>query len=356
MTAADAAPDLAIPDLAAVVVTYNRLAQLQATLARLRDEGLARIVVVDNASTDGTGAWLAAEHDARLTVLTLPDNRGGAGGFEAGLAHLLGRDGRAAGAPAWTVLMDDDAHPRPGAIRAFARAAAGLDPDRGPVGVIAAAVTLPDGRLAEMNRPLLNPFWHLGLALCTALTGRGAFHLRDDALTPEAPPRDIDGASFVGFFLARGAVARAGLPEGGLFIYGDDVIYSLTLRRAGLRIRLHPAIRFDHDCASLGTGLAVRPLWKVYYLCRNGIRMTRVAAGLWFRPVAILWYLVAWARKARHYAAAERPVYRRLMWLGVRDGFAGRLGACPEAHRIAAGIATEIATEIATLAPDATKD
>jgi len=322
--------------LAAVVVTWNRLDPLQQTLARLLAEGIVRVVVVDNASTDGTRAWLHDRPDPRLTVLRLPDNRGGAGGFEAGLAHLLGRDGRAPGGPDWTLLLDDDARPQPGAIAAFHRAAAGLDPDAGPVGVIAAAVTLPGGRPAEMNRPLLNPFWHPALALRTALRGRGAFHLPDAALGPDAPPREVDGASFVGFFLARGAVARAGLPDGGLFIYGDDVIYSLTLRRAGLRIRLEPSIRFEHDCASLGTGLAVRPLWKAYYLCRNGIVMTRVAAGALLRPVAILWYVLAWSRKARHYTDRERGVYRRLMWLGIRDGFTGRRGRRDAAHRIAA--------------------
>lgn len=322
--------------LAAVVVTYNRLAQLRITLACLLTEGIARVVVVDNASDDGTAAWLATRNDPRVEVLRLPDNRGGAGGFEAGLEHLAGRDGQRPGAPDWTVLLDDDARPLPGAVAAFGMAAAGIDPDHGPTGVIAAAVTMPDGSLAEMNRPLVNPFWSPALALCTMLRGRGAFHLPDAALAPDAPPREVDGASFVGFFLARGAIARVGLPEGGLFIYGDDVIYSLTLRRAGLAIRLHPAIRFEHDCGTLGTGLATRPMWKVYYLCRNGIRMTRVAAGRLLRPVALGWYILAWWRKARFYSAAERPVYRRLMWLGIRDGFAGRLGRSAEAHRIAA--------------------
>ena len=44
----------------AVVVTFNRLAMLQRLVPRLLETpGLERILVVDNASTDGTGEWLA---------------------------------------------------------------------------------------------------------------------------------------------------------------------------------------------------------------------------------------------------------------------------------------------------------
>lgn len=322
--------------VAAVVVTYNRLAQLQVTLARLLAEPVDHVLVVDNASDDGTADWLASRDDPRLRVLRLPENTGGAGGFEAGLG-AVSRDVD----PDWTVLMDDDARPKAGALAAFRAAAAGIDPDaRAPdartkeaPGGIAAAVVFPDGRICEMNRPSRNPFWHLP-ELIRTLTGRGhrGFHLRDAQLKPAAPPSPIDAASFVGFFVSRGAVARAGLPEGGLFIYGDDVIYSLRLRRAGVGLALHPAVRFEHDCASLGVGLVTRPMWKVYYLSRNGVALARMAAGWWLFPVALGWYLVAWSRKARHYAVEERPLYRALLWQGVWDGLLGRRGRNAAVH------------------------
>ena len=48
--------------IVAVVVTFNRKALLERLVERLRDEPrLAEVVVVDNASTDGTGAWLAEQ-------------------------------------------------------------------------------------------------------------------------------------------------------------------------------------------------------------------------------------------------------------------------------------------------------
>lgn len=316
--------------LAAVVVTYNRLAQLEVTLARLLGEDVDHVLVVDNASTDGTADWLAGQTDPRLEVVHLPQNTGGAGGFEAGVRHL-----RAGPDPDWIALMDDDARPLPGAMARFrTEAPAGAS----NIGVIAAAVLNPDGSICEMNRPSLNPFWHGKVLLqtlfkLTAGDKRG-FHIGDAAFDADAGPSDIDVASFVGYFLSRQAVAAIGPPDGGYFIYGDDVTYSLRLRRAGLRIVMHPGVRFEHDCGTLSIDLATRPLWKVYYLSRNGVPMTWHAAR-WLAPVALAYYTVQWARKARHYDSTERPVYRRLMWRGLWHGLCRRKGRYDPAHVLA---------------------
>jgi GT2 family glycosyltransferase len=337
--------------LTAVVVTFNRLAQLQRTLARLLDHPpgvLARVLVVDNAGTDGTDLWLAAQTDPRLEVVRLPANLGGAGGFEAGLRHVLDRPktgGPKTGGPktgepetdwpetewpetTWIVLMDDDARPEPGALAGFA-------PPAG-AGAAAAAVFLPGGSVCEMNRVSKNPFWHPGTFL-RALTrgGRRGFHLADADFAPEAPPQWIDVASFVGFFVSRQAVAAAGLPDGGLYIYGDDVLYSLRLRRRGVRMAFLPQVRFEHDCGTLGPAWSYRPLWKIFYHSRNGVGIARAAAGPLVFPLALAWYLVLWSRRARAVPACERAAYRRLMWLGVRHGLARRKGRFEPAHRIA---------------------
>ena len=65
--------------LSALVVTHNRKAQLRQTLDRLLAEQVDVIVVVNNASTDGTTAMLLTITDPRLQVINLPRNMGGAG-------------------------------------------------------------------------------------------------------------------------------------------------------------------------------------------------------------------------------------------------------------------------------------
>jgi GT2 family glycosyltransferase len=297
--------------LCAVVVTFNRRAQIETTVRRLLAEELDHLVVVDNGSTDGTRDWLAGIDDPRLVTL-LPDrNLGGAGGFETGMRHAVRRFD-----PDWMVVMDDDARPAPGALAAFRRAPlAGWD-------AVAAAVRYPDGRICGMNRPVLNPFWHPGIFLRTLLGGgRAAFHLGDRDFAASAP-RQVDGASFVGLFLSRAGLARADYPDGDLFIYAEDGLYTLRLSRRGGRIGFLPQIGFEHDCSTLTPSGRFTPIWKAYYYHRNLLFLYRMAAGWLFWPALVL-VLPKWLAKARH-QGEEAGTYRRLLWRAVRDGLAGR--------------------------------
>jgi len=306
--------------LAAIVVTHDRLEKLKVTVARLLDSPpaqLAHLLVIDNASTDGTGAWLAGLGDPRLEIVTLERNAGGAGGFAAGLARA-----RDALDPDWTVLMDDDARPEAGALAAFHGQA------RGGRDAWAAAVRYPDGRPCEMNRPWVNPFWHLGAFLRAATRGRAGFHLPAAAYDAGAPC-PIDGGSFVGLFLSRAALHRTGLPDPRLFVYGDDVLYTLDLSARGGRIAFDPQLRWEHDCASFDPNRRLTPLWKVYYYHRNLVLAYRRAAGPVFFWPALAMVLPGWRRRAAAYGA-DAPAYRRLLERAVRDGLARDLSLSHE--------------------------
>lgn len=298
--------------LVAVVVTHNRLEKLKVTLARLlevTEDQLAAVVVVDNASADGTQEWLAGVKDPRLDVVHSADNIGGAGGFETGMRHaVMTHD------PDWLVLMDDDARPVPGALEQF-HAFAGHDWD-----ALAAAVYFPAGDICEMNRPSRNPFWHRGLIWKTMRQGRDGFHIPHSAYT--AGPCPIDVTSFVGFFIARRTIEKCGYPDGRLFLYGDDSLYTLSLSRAGGRIAFVPGIRFEHDFTTFSDadakGQRFRPLWKLYYHHRNLLLLYRMAAGWWFAPACVM-VLAKWVSKIRYYPE-HRMEFFRLIRAAIFDG------------------------------------
>ncbi|NVK13634.1 MAG: glycosyltransferase [Rhodobacteraceae bacterium] len=325
--------------LVAVVVTHNRLGKLKATLARLLEsppDELAAVVVADNASTDGTGAWLAAQTDPRLDVRTSACNRGGAGGFEMGMRRAM-----EAHAPDWLVVMDDDGRPAPGGLAAFHGLAMHRQPagagDGGGWDAVAAAVYFPDGRICEMNRPSRNPFWHAREFLRTLLGGgRSGFHVQPADY--EGPGMQIDVTSFVGFFISAAAVQRAGFPDPELFIYGDDGIYTLGLTKSGGRIGFEPSVRFEHDLSTFrarqaGGGADPQqadtaqrgrfvPLWKAYYYHRNLLLLYRMAAGWLFWPVLLV-IVPKWLLKARQHGGSRR-VFLRLMGHALRDGLLRR--------------------------------
>ncbi len=299
--------------LAALVVTHNRKAQLRLTIDRLLAEQVDVIMVVNNACTDGTAELLAAIADPRLKVITLARNMGGAGGFEAGLRALVARFD-----PDWCVLMDDDARPYSGSLASFRSQSAQLETSG--YEAIAAGVFYPDGRICEMNRPSRNPFWHVADFMRTLLgQGRSGFHVRDCDYDSPAP-LSIDAASFVGLFLSRQGLARAGYPDGDLFLYADDVMYTLRLTKRGGRIGFLPQLRFEHACSTFHPdrqGLHW-PLWKVYYTYRNALKAYHMVAGpVLFWPVLALVY-AKWHRRGRQ-AGEGRTVYRQLLNLAVTD-------------------------------------
>lgn len=96
--------------ICAVVVTFNRKKLLLHCLNALKEQthALSHVVVIDNASTDGTVDFLAQhgwKNTDTFTLLTLPENRGGAGGFHEGIKYAFeqGFD--------YIWLMDDDGFP-----------------------------------------------------------------------------------------------------------------------------------------------------------------------------------------------------------------------------------------------------
>lgn len=301
-----------MPTLVALIVTYNRLEQLKVGMERLLREECSRIVVVDNCSTDGTRDWLEsfADRESRLDVVLAERNLGGAGGFELGFRHVFH-----CWDPDWIVCFDDDAYPESGAFRAF------LESDLSGVDAAAAAVYYKDGRICDMNCPSRNPFWRPSVFLRTVVGGgREAFHL-ESADYEASWPVKVDAASFVGLFVSRLTVQRVGYPEGRLFIYGDDVLYTLSISRTGGNVYFLPWVRFVHDCSTFAARQDIYdPLWKAFYTYRNGVRVYRTASGVLFW-LFFPFKVVRWALKARCYDSPG--TYLKVMACALYDALRG---------------------------------
>lgn len=311
----------------AIIVTYNRLKNLKASVRAYREELVNNILVIDNGSTDGTHAWLEAVrvHEPRLRVLSLGRNSGGAGGFAAGLRWadriLQGRG--------WIVLHDDDAYPVPGVTTKFRQHLAyGLYES---CAAVATAVITPEGSPADINRPILNFFSH-PLECWQRVRGKGTmlrdlYHVPGKDLLDQQTCYRVHAASFVGLYLNLERLPcseRERYPESDLFIYGDDTLYTANLTRRSLQILFDARLRYVHNT---GTGYEkgiLRPEWKHYYISRNSLRVYLMLAS-WLGP---LLYLMALTRRLQIILKIQQSELRnrsaRAYWLGLVDALRGQ--------------------------------
>lgn len=277
----------------AIVVTHNRRDLLRRCLDALAEQErpVDEVLVVDNASTDGTEAMVSEEYGG-AQLLRLEENVGGAGGFHRGMAraHERGHD--------WLWCMDDDTFTLPDTLGALLQGGARAPGGRPPV--LASQVQWKDGSLHPMNVPL--PRWR-----CAGDVAEGVAH----GLLA------LRYATFVSVAVHRDAVDRHGLPRAHFFIWGDDVEFTARVMRDRPGY-LVPESRVYHWTASPHP--AANPdSDRFYYHARNSLLILR---GDCFTPIERIDYGRFFLRTVLDYARVNRADRRRLALLvrGVRDG------------------------------------
>ncbi|HET7174337.1 MAG TPA: glycosyltransferase [Nocardioidaceae bacterium] len=234
------------PAAVAVVVTWNRRDLLTKSLTAVlaQTSPPETVVVVDNASDDGT-SQMVAERFPAVDLVTAARNTGGAGGFAVGLARALRRPGDAV----W--LMDDDTVPEPGALAALLDARARY-PGRTPA-LVASRVVWTDGRDHPMNTPRRRPF--AGADAAGRAAGVGCIPIRS--------------ASFVSILVDAARARSVGLPVADYFLWNDDFEYTTRLLRGAVGLYC-PASVAVHRTEKFGASDA-DPGGRLYYEVRNKV-------------------------------------------------------------------------------------
>jgi GT2 family glycosyltransferase len=279
----------------AVVVTWNRAALLREALAALDGQTVRpdRVVVVDNASTDGTEAVVEAS-DLPLDVVRLLRNVGGAGGFAAGIERAV-----TAHACDYVWLLDDDTVPEPTALAELLSVACRCAE---PPTLLASRVVWTDGRDHPMNTPREKPWVSGRERECAAAVGAVA----------------IRSASFVSVLCAVDAIRDRGLPIADYFLWNDDFEYTTRLLRG--RTGLYcPGSVVVHKTKTFGAADA-DPGARFYYEVRNKLWLFTRSRSL--APLERAAYVGAtlrrWVRTVLH--SSDRGVLYRAFVRGFRDG------------------------------------
>ena len=220
----------------AVFLTWNSREQALACVAHTRDaEIVASIVVVDNASSDGTAAAVRAAHPD-VTVLELEQG--------VGLATALNMGARLGSAP-YVLYLNDDVFAEPGAIRTLLETL-----ERRPDAVAAGGrLVEPDLATQDQYRPRPFPTPATVVARLFGLerlwprnpwTGT---HLRrplDDHTTVE-----VDQPAGACLLVHRSIVEQTGGWDERYWFWYEDVDFSRRLARHGVSLYV-PAAAFRH--------------------------------------------------------------------------------------------------------------
>jgi rhamnopyranosyl-N-acetylglucosaminyl-diphospho-decaprenol beta-1,3/1,4-galactofuranosyltransferase len=223
-----------------VVVTYNRMSILKRCLFSLLAQSQLPdlIIIVDNASTDGTEEMLQKEFSNHplLAYVNLGTNLGGAGGFHFGSKLAIEKEAD------WVCLMDDDCLPHKDCIKKLMM---NINNKRNIYSPIILSIEDKETTL-----------WGIKTRVNTG-------------------NREVVTLPFNGFLIHRESIQELDFPEKDFFIYGDDTEYNLRAKSSSRKIIMATDSIMYHPYRNMLKGLNIIKMFMskiwVYYKLRNAI-------------------------------------------------------------------------------------
>jgi len=219
-----------LPDVSVVIATWNGRQYLQSCLEALaaQEEIDAEIILVDNASTDGTVDFVRARFPY-VRIVALPENRGFAGANNVGAREARGR---------FVAFLNNDTIPDPRWLR---RLREGIDPQAGYL--------LVTSRLVYMHDPAIVDSAGDGL-----LRWGGAFKRHHGAPAElAAESGEVFGVCGAACLISKAVFDELGGFDEDFFASHEDVDLSYRARLRGYRCRyVADALVRHHGSATIG--------------------------------------------------------------------------------------------------------
>ena len=242
-----------------IVLAYNGIELTLECLATLRNQDYPHLhlLVVDNASTDGTAEVL--RHQAPdVELLEAPENLGYAGGNNLGMRHAL------ANGAELLFLINNDTRLDPHCVTALVEEIQ-KPPICGAVGPM--VYTWDNWEIISSAGGRID--WNAADAMNV---GAGEID-RGQYL-----PRSVDFVNGCGMMVSREAIAKVGLIDEAFFMYWEETDWCTRMRKAGLDVRFQPAAKMQHKAPL--TWREQSPM-TLYYMGRNRLFFfARHASGM----------------------------------------------------------------------------
>ena len=297
--------------IASVTVTFNGAAVLRQHLQALRNQSrpLDEIVIVDNASNDETRELVSAEFP-EIRILCLPENVGVGGGLAAALAYAALEKEHD-----WVWIFDQDSVPSPESLERLLAGLHHLREAAQRTAILAPVCAHPD---TQMSYP--------------GLSWQGSRFL-PAKLSVTDPVTFVDMVISSGSLVRREAIEQAGLPRKDFFMDFVDYEHCLRLRRHGFHIAVVHDSTIDHAIGSPSTfeflgkrkSWSDHAPWREYYITRNEIFTIWRYYPKFATKVFVLRRIAQHALGILLFGKQKRQCFR-MIWHGILDGRAGRLG------------------------------
>ncbi len=199
--------------VAIVIVSYNVRELLRACLRRLPADATApQIIVVDNASTDGSAAMVREEF-ASIQLIANAENRGFAAACNQGIRATT---------EDLVLLLNPDTLPEANELQKLVRTMIGQP----AIGACGPRILNPDGTLQRSCRR----FPTLGVMMRAELGWQGPYRMSNWA---HDTTREVDQLMGACLLLRRAALEQVGLLDERFFLYFEEVDLCWRLKRAG---------------------------------------------------------------------------------------------------------------------------
>ena len=303
-------------DLSIGIVTYNGQRLLESCLASIeqhRPTCSFEIIVVDNASVDGTPTWLA-EHHPGIRLIINERNRGVAAGNNQCLRASSGR---------YVLLLNNDTLVHARALdRLFAFAEVHAD-----AGAVGGKLMNPDGSFQSSyyDFPTLGSEFLHATRLWVLWDRNYPSHGDEQHISK------VDWISSACLLLRKAAADQVGGVYEDYFMYSDETDLQYRIQQAGWRVYYLPQVLTTHFGGQSASHWRRRRLiyrGKLLFFSRNyGLGKTMllraiflVASLLKIVAWAALWVLRRWRQRAVHEIEANYAVIRLSLSLEKRGG------------------------------------
>ena len=263
--------------LAIIIVSWNTRDLLRRAIATaqssLDGSGITyEIIVVDNASHDGTPAMLRAEFPATKLIET-GANLGFAGGNNLALRLLLDHASSGNVAPPYVLLLNPDTETIGDAIPTLVRF---LDthPD---VAVVGPQLRYADGSVQSSRRrfPERGVFFFESTPLESYFPNNRWARRYRMADQPDNVEQDVDWLVGAALLVRAAAITRAGLMDEGFAMYSEELEWQERLRRVGRIVYLPVAILIHHE----GKSSEQAPARRYTQFHQSRLRYVRMKLG-----------------------------------------------------------------------------